>query len=318
MQNKNLFQKMFQEIQNAHYILVVTHKNPDADTLSCALSLSNYFFENKIKHKVFNISSTLPRRLNFLTKFDKITDVIPKYYDLIIYVDCADEYRVGKEFSKEIFSICIDHHQSNSGFANINIVDDTKGSTAELLYSFYQENNLKISKKNAECLYVGIYDDSIALTSPRTNKNTFTVLSSLMESKIDVSYISKNLLKRDSLARFRLLPKIMNTLDLYCEGAFGIVHMEERWIQETGADSSECDDIVDMVLNLGIVKVVAYCRVIDTTMRVSLRSKGDIDVAKIAAKFKGGGHKNSAGLSLDTICVESTKKALLETTQEYI
>jgi len=318
MQNKKLFQEMFHEVQNAHYILVVTHKNPDADTLSCALSLSNYFFENKIKHKVFNISSTLPRRLNFLTKFDKIIDTIPKYYDLIIYVDCADEYRVGKEFSKEIFSICIDHHQSNSAFANINIVDATKGSTAELLYYFYQENDLKISKKNAECLYVGIYDDSIAFTSPRTNKNTFTVLSSLMESKIDVSYISEHLLRRDSLARFRLLPKIMNTLDLYREGALGIVYMEESWLVETGAEYAECDDIVDMVLNLGIIKIVAYCRVVNNMMRISLRSKGEIDVAQIAAKFNGGGHKNAAGLSLDTLCVESAKKELLETIQEYI
>ena len=64
---------MYEEIMNAHYILLVTHKNPDADTISSALSLSNYFFENKIKHKVFNISSLLPRKLNFLSKFDKIT-----------------------------------------------------------------------------------------------------------------------------------------------------------------------------------------------------------------------------------------------------
>ena len=318
MQNKELFKEMFQEIQDSHYILVVSHKNPDVDTLSCALSLSNYFVENKIKHKVFNIATYLPTKLNFLERFDKIVNEIPKYFDLIIYVDCANEYRVGQEFSKDVKSICIDHHQSNTFFADINIVDDSKGSTAELLYHFYKENNLKISKKNAECLYVGIYDDSIALTSPRTNEETFTVLSSLMSSKINISSISENLLRRDSLARFRLMPKIMNTLDLYYEGQFAIVHTEELWIKETGANVSECDDIVDMVLSIGIVKIVAYFRIIENKVRISLRSKNEIDVSLIAKKFNGGGHKNAAGLTLETNNIKDGKEELIKVILDYI
>lgn len=309
---------MNEMINNAHYILVVTHNNPDADTLSCALSLSNYFFENKIKHKVFNLSSKLPRRLDFLSRFDKIVQTLPSFYDLIIYVDCANILRVGDIALEETLSISIDHHQSNTLFATLNIVDDTKGSTAELLYHFYAHNTLKISKKNAECLYVGIYDDSIALTTPRTNRETFSVLEHLMQSKIDIAWISENLLRRNSLAQFRLLPKIMNTLELYAEGRVAVIHLENQWLLETGAVADECDSVVDMVLSLGIVDVVGYCRVIENKMRVSLRSKGDIDVAKIAQQFHGGGHKNAAGLRLESLCIESAKKELIPAILDYI
>lgn len=318
MKNKSLFKDMYEAIQKAHYILLVSHKHPDADTISSVLSLSNYFYENKIKHKVFNHSNEIPRKLNFLNKFDKISQEIPKFYDLIIYLDCSDKYRVGIDFDLDVKSISIDHHQSNDNFADINIIDDTKGSTAELLYNFFEINNIPISKYVAECLYVGIYDDSIAFTIRRTNEETFRVVSVLMQSKIDISYISTQLLQRESLARFRIIPKLMNTLDLYAEGKIATVHLENTWINETGVDIHECDDIVDMVLKIGIVKIVAYFRIIDENVRVSLRSKGNIDVSIIANHFNGGGHKNAAGLSIKLSNIREAKKDIVAIILNYI
>ncbi len=318
MQNNILYKEMYKEIQNAHYILLVTHKNPDPDTLSSALSLSNFLFESRLKHKVFNISKDLPRKLNFLSRYNKISFSLPKYYDLIIYLDCANEHRVGISLDTTKRSICIDHHQSNNNFADINIVDTTKSSTAELLYNFYEQNGLKISKNNAECLYTGIYDDSLAFSTPRTNKKTFQVVSSLLESKIDVSYISEKLQKRESLAKFRMIPKIMQSLELYLEGRIATVYVEEKWLKETGVMLYECDDVVDMVLSIGIVEVVAYFRIIDNKVRVSLRSKNDIDVSEISAKFNGGGHKNSAGFVINTTDLKKTRKKVVTSILDYI
>ena len=309
---------MFKEIQNSHYILLVTHKNPDPDTISSALSLSNFLFESKVKHKVFNISNELPRKLDFLCRYDKISSSLPKYYDLIIYLDCANEHRVGISFDTTKRSICIDHHQSNNNFADINIVDASKGSTAELLYNFYEQNGLKISKNNGECLYTGIYDDSLAFSTSRTNKKTFQVVSSLLDSKIDVSNIAQKLQKRDSLAKFRMIPKIMQSLELYSEGKVATVYVEEKWIKETGVALYECDDVVDMVLSIGIVEIVAYFRIIDNRVRVSLRSKNDIDVSSISAKFNGGGHKNSAGFVVNTTDLRKSREIVVLSILDYI
>jgi len=318
MQNKKNFQNIYDDIMNSHYILLVTHKNPDADTISSALSLSNYFFENKIKHKVFNISSVLPRKLDYLIKFDKITKDMPKYYDLVIYLDCANKDRVGVEVNSNIKSISIDHHQSNSNFADINIVDYSKGSTAELVYSFFKENNLNISKNVAECLYTGIYDDSLGFTASRTDLKTFDVIRDLLNSNIDVSYISNKLMMRESLSKFRILPKILNTLELFYEGKLATVYLNDSWLIETGATKDECDDIVDQVLSIGIVEIALYFRVVGNSVRVSLRSKGKIDVSKIAILFDGGGHQNSAGVSISSSNIESAKKELVKTILNYI
>ncbi|MBT4029946.1 MAG: bifunctional oligoribonuclease/PAP phosphatase NrnA, partial [Campylobacteraceae bacterium] len=103
-----MYSKALDLINKSRYILIVTHINPDADTLSCALALSNYFKENKIKHAVFNKMKALPSNLDFLGNYQKITDQIPKFYDLIISVDCANLKRVGIEFDSNIKIINID------------------------------------------------------------------------------------------------------------------------------------------------------------------------------------------------------------------
>lgn len=123
-------------IEKSRYILIITHVNPDADSISSALALSNLFFENRIKHKVFNVSSDLPQNLDFINRFDKITDQLPKFYDLAISVDCGTIKRLGFELPSDIPLINIDHHKSNDDFGTINIVDSNRSSTAEIVYDF--------------------------------------------------------------------------------------------------------------------------------------------------------------------------------------
>ena len=312
------YKEVIEAINGSRYILILTHLNPDADTISCALALSNYCFEKNIKHKVFNSSKELPFSLNFLPRFDKITDQIPKFYDLVVYVDCADERRVGIDTSKGVKVINIDHHQSNTNYADINIVNETKASTAEVIYSLFDHNNIKISKNIAKCIYVGIYDDSIAFTTPRTDSSTFDVVNKLVNTGISPSDIANKLLKRDSLARYRIMPKILSTLELHNEGMIATVYLDDLWLKQTGAMVSECDDIVNMVLNISVVEVVAYFRVKNAKTRVSLRSKNDIDVSLIAQNLNGGGHKNAAGLSVDSVDILKAKDKVVTLIQSYI
>jgi phosphoesterase RecJ-like protein len=320
----NNFRKEFQEalklIQKSHYILIVTHINPDADTLSSSLALSNYMYRNNINHKVYNSVQSLPRHLDFLPRFEKIVNVLPQTYDLIIYVDCGDKKRIGVELDENCKTINIDHHKSNDNYGNINIINSDKGSTAEVLYWFFAFNNIKITKEIATCLYVGIYDDSIAFTTPRTNGKTFEVVNSLVGTGIDVAQISQKYLMRESLSKYRLIPKILETLELHYEGNIATIYQKQEWLLTTGADFNECDDIVDEILKISVVKVALYLREDKNHIRISLRGKGDnqIDLSQIANKFNGGGHKNAAGVILNDVTIQQAIKQLLDTLKSYI
>lgn len=312
MKNISTYKQALDAICKAHYILIVTHINPDADTISCALSLSNYFKENKIKHKVFNKMDTLPRNLDFLPLFSKITNQLPKYYDLVIYVDCGAKSRSGIVLDESIQSINIDHHQSNDNYANINIVDANKASSAEIVYDFFITNDFNISKNSAMCMYTGIYDDSIKFSTPRCDATTFETINALVKTGINTNFISDNLNRRDSLAKYRLLPKVLESLELHNEGKVATIYVKPQWLEQTGASYVECEDAIDMILNIAVVKIAIYLRVSNGKTRISLRSKDNIDVSIIAKQFNGGGHKMSAGCTYKNGNITEAKDMILE------
>ena len=307
------FVKALSLIEKSRYILIITHVNSDADTISCALALSNYFFENKIKHKVFNVScKNIPANLNFLSRFDKITDQLPKFYDLVISVDCGSKKRFGFILDENIPLINIDHHKSNDDFGLVNIVDINKASTAEVLYDFFKFNGLYITKQTAIALYVGIYDDSLAFTSLRCDETTYEKINFLVKCGCDPSYTAQNLKQRDSLAKYRIMPKILSSLELYDEGSIASIYCTQEWFEQTGAKAYETEDVLDMIFNMTIVKVVFYLRHQDKNIRVSFRSKEDIDIGKVAESFDGGGHKHSAGCLMNSSDIEQTKQIILK------
>lgn len=296
--------------------MIVTHLNPDPDTISSALAMSNYLFENKQKHKVFNKSKNLPLNLDFLPRYDKITHVLPKFFDLIIYMDCGDITRTGIEFDSSIQSISFDHHQSNNFFATYNFVDTQRASSAEVVMDFFDDNTMQLSKNSATCFYTGIYDDSLKFSTPRVNQSTFTKVAKLLETKIDPNYIAEQLTRRDSLAKYRLLPKVLDSLELHLEGKVASIFLLEEWLSESGANSRDCDVAIDMVLNIKIVDIVLFVRVINGKTRISLRSKNNITIDDVANNFNGGGHTMAAGCSHNSTDIDLVKQEIISYIKE--
>ena len=306
------YTKALELIEKSRYILIITHVNPDPDSIGSALALSNLFHENKIKHKVFNISSDLPQNLDFIPRFDKISDQLPAFFDLAISVDCGTYKRLGFELDSTIPLINFDHHKSNNNFGTVNIVDSQKSSTAELVFEFFKHNGLYITKDSATALYVGIYDDTLAFSLGRCDEKTFEKINFLVECGASPSEIANKLLRRDSLAKYRIIPKILESLELFKEGEVASIVAREEWFKETGAHNRDCEDALDMIMSIAIVRIAVFIRVVNGVSRVSLRSKGQIDVSKIAGEFDGGGHFNASGCTIETLDVEKAKEIVLK------
>lgn len=306
------YTKALELIEKSRYILIITHVNPDPDSIGSALALSNLFHENKIKHKVFNISSDLPQNLDFIPRFDKISNQLPAFFDLAISVDCGTYKRLGFELDSTIPLINFDHHKSNNNFGTVNIVDSQKSSTAELVFEFFKHNGLYITKDSATALYVGIYDDTLAFSLGRCDEKTFEKINFLVECGASPSEIANKLLRRDSLAKYRIIPKVLDSLELFKEGEVASIVAREEWFKETGAHNRDCEDALDMIMSIAIVRIAVFVRVVNGVSRVSLRSKGQIDVSKIAGKFDGGGHFNASGCTIETLDVEKAKEIVLK------
>ncbi len=306
------YTKALELIEKSRYILIITHVNPDPDSIGSALALSNLFSENKIKHKVFNVSDDLPQNLNFIPRFEKITNQLPAFFDLAISVDCGTYKRLGFELDSSIPLINFDHHKSNEKFGIVNIVDPQKSSTSELIFDFFKHNGLYITKNSATALYVGIYDDTLAFSLGRCDETTFEKVNFLVECGASPSEIANKLLRRDSLAKYRIIPKVLDSLELYKEGEVASIIAKEEWFKLTGAHNRDCEDALDMIMSIAIVRIAIFVRVVNGVSRVSLRSKGQIDVSKIAGVFDGGGHFNAAGCTIESLDVKKVKEIILK------
>ena len=306
------YTKALELIEKSRYILIITHVNPDPDSIGSALALSNLFHENKIKHKVFNVSADLPQNLDFIPRFEKITDQLPAFFDLAISLDCGTYKRLGFELDPSIPLINFDHHKSNNNFGAVNIVDPMKSSTAELVFEFFKHNGLYITKNSATALYVGIYDDTLAFSLGRCDETTFEKINFLVECGASPSEIANKLLRRDSLAKYRIIPKVLDSLELYKEGEVASIIAKEEWFKQTGAHNRDCEDALDMIMSIAVVRIAFFVRIVNGESRVSLRSKGKIDVSKIAAEFGGGGHFNASGCTIETLDVEKAKEIVLK------
>jgi len=276
-----LYKDILDLIQKSHYILIVINTKENIDTIASALALSNYFNENKIKHKVFNNKLQLPQKLDFLDRFNKVLNKVPKFYDLVICIDNANMN--DKQFVENVKIINISHVYDNN-LAVINLCKYNYSTTSEIIYKFFTKNNLYISLSSAQCVYTGIYSKTSKFSLLKCNK-TFSIVNELVTLGIDTNKIASNLNRRDSLAKYRIFPKILKTLELHFDGRLATVYVKSKWLSQTGANDLECKDVIDMILNIKIVDIVLLFMIVDNEIKVLFGSKNDIDVGNIIQLF---------------------------------
>jgi len=314
--------KAYNKIQNANNIIILPHKSPDIDSLATSLALWDVL-KNKLQKKAKIITSSPLQELNknlhridFLKGFNNISNVLPSKYDLVIYIDCANKSRVALEVCKSVFSISIDHHRlsnTNSNFADINLVDENADSSGSVLYEFLQVNNINISTNSAYAIYCAIVSDSRNFTSSKTNKNTFDIISNLIDNGVNIKKANDCLIKQDSLSKFKIMPKILNTLHLASSGTLAFVKLKPKWLKAMQAKSIDCVSVCDDILNISVVKIAFLLQRLNNTddIKVSIRSYDDGSAFKIAHNFGGGGHNDRASFIAHNTTFKKTKKQII-------
>ena len=287
-------QKAYKKIQEANSIVLITHINPDGDTISSALALYLHLKRMGKKVYLYNKEKTLPRRFDFLPDFSKFRDALPNRYDLAIVLDASDFKRTGLE-KIDAPIINIDHHKSNTMFGDFNIVLQSPSATL-VVYDFLVANDIKISRDIAQCLYTGLVTDSGFFMYRGIDESVFIKTAHLVRSGANPTMIVTNLKERNSLAKLRLTEFFIRSIELKKYGRVGVGIVTKEDFEKSGANVSETDELINIIISLATVNLAIFLRELDDgRFKFSLRSKGELDVSKIALKFGGGGHKNGAG-----------------------
>ncbi|MCF6339445.1 MAG: DHH family phosphoesterase [Sulfurimonas sp.] len=310
--------EILKRINSANHVVVVSHINPDADSISSASAMYTYLLQKHKKVSWYCKSENISNNLSFIPWFEKIRNNFPSSADLVISLDCAHSKRLGIEF--EVDLINIDHHKSNTKFAKFNIVESDAISTTQVLFNFFNSNNIKINKKMATALYAGLLDDSNGFMNDNVDGTTFAFAKELIDNGADYKICNNFIIKNISLGALRLKAIMFKNMMLESEAKIAIFCVNRDEIKESGAFDRECELALEESLNLPHVEVAMLIRENnDFTLKASIRSKKKFDSSKIALAFGGGGHFFRAGFKFgNDISLKDAKEKILNLIKKEI
>lgn len=283
-------------IENSDTILVLTHRSPDGDAVGSGLAIYNALIS--INKNVDIIINDVPRIFNFLPRFDEIKETSKiKEYDLVIVVDCANQERIGQDFNyfeNAKYTINIDHHVSNTNYANNNYVSGSSPACCEYLVDIFNDLGIEIYKDIAECLMVGILTDTGGFQYPNVSEKTFSIASK-MANIINIPSIYKKVLSTKTKAQFELTKVAFSRIELLCNDRIAFTYLLKEDFEKFNAMPGDHEGIVNIGREIEGVYVSVFVREVDDGFRFSLRSNGNINVNEIASLFNGGGHVQAAG-----------------------
>lgn len=293
--------KLEEKIKAAKNIAICSHINPDGDNIGSILAMGIGLKSLGIANKMWRVDR-VPKNLKFLKGIDEMIEpTLP--CDLLIVVDCSDELRLGKykDLLPEIETVVnIDHHRSNNNFGHLNFVNPLAAATGELVFSFLKHMGVVWNDDIASPLYVALSTDTGSFKYSSTTPNTLRMAATLLENIKNYDIITENIYQSRTLLQTNLLSKVLSDMKIIPELNTAIGQLDLNYLNEVGAESDDTDSIVSFLNDIDEVKIAVFIKETKPNIvKVSLRCKGEYDVASIAEAFGGGGHKKAAGLTIE-------------------
>jgi phosphoesterase RecJ-like protein len=297
------------ELRNGSRFLLTTHEGPDGDALGSLLAV-HHILGQLDKDSVMFLDAKefpLPVEYRFLSLEEVFheppADVVDR---TLVFLDCGNIERNPVEFLRREGArvLNIDHHHDNTRFGTINLVDTAASCTAEIVYELSKLLGARITPQIASALYVALITDTGRFMYENTGAAAHRMAAELIEAGVDVHDTYRRLYERVPVEKLRLVARALERIERYEDGKLAITYIEAQDYEQTGANESLTEGIIDHLRALEGTLLAAMVR--DKTddgraaRKVSMRSGGSaLDVSVIARKHGGGGHRRAAGFSTD-------------------
>ena len=301
-------------INKTKKIGIFTHISPDGDAIGSSLAL--YLGLKKLGKQVDVIVDEYSSCFDFLPQIDEIKKIGSNDYDLAIALDCATKerlYDTNNSFNNSKITMSIDHHVSNTFFANYNYVEGNSPATCMTLTKIFKRLNLPITREIGECLIAGIITDSGGFRYDTVNDETFEFAAIMLDLGVNISDIYYRTFDFKTKAQFRLSTIASERLKFYKNDKIALTYLLKEDFDKTHAKIGDHEGIVNVGKNIEGVEVSVFLREDSKDFyKVSLRSNKYVDVSVIAEAFNGGGHIKAAGFTINDNLDSAIKKIIKE------
>jgi bifunctional oligoribonuclease and PAP phosphatase NrnA len=293
-----MLDRVLQEIRVRRRFVVTSHARPDGDGIGSALACGQVL-RMMGKDAEVVMHDGVPRIYQNLPFAERAiqSNTVPEN-DAVILLECDGVRRTLLEGLEECFLINIDHHVSGRNFGHINWIDSSVMATAELVFRLARLACVPVDRDIATCLYTALMTDTGSFMFEGTNEQTFAVARELVLAGADPAQCARHIYFGHSTAKMRLLGTALSSL--HREGPLAWIWVTQEQMTSFGAREEDCEGLVNYALSIAEVQVAIFFRELpDGRYRISLRSKGEVNVSTVAEHFGGGGHKCASGCSVD-------------------
>ena len=294
-----MLEDVLRQIERRDSFVLTSHARPDGDAIGSALACCQVLRAMGKQADVV-LHDAVPRIYRPLPFADQVVQAnrLNGSYQAAIILECDSLLRTRLEGLEDRFLINIDHHASGRPFADVNWIDPHAVATAEMVFRLGREAGVPLSPEIATCLYTALMTDTGSFMFQGTNEHTFALARELTLAGADPSHCARNIYFAHSGAKMRLLGEALRNLNQ--EGHLVWIWVTQEQMERCGAKEEDCEGLVNYALSIADAEVAVFFRELpDGRFRVSLRSKGKVNVAKLAERFAGGGHECASGCAVN-------------------
>ena len=287
------------EIRRRQRFVLSSHVRPDGDAIGSQLAMAFALWQLGKDVRLVNRDAP-PGPLRVFAGVSKIevAERIDDPGDAVIVMECGDLSRTGVEGFDRGFVINIDHHLGNTNYGSLNWFDASAAACGEMVFGLVKELGVELTPEIATHVYIAILTDTGSFHYSSISPRTFDICRQCVEAGIDPPAIARAIFDSNNLGRLKLFGAVLSKMELDASGRVATVYVDQQLARECGGTYEDTEGIVNLPLTVKEIEAVAFFKEAGPDdWRVSMRSKGEVDVNVIAKEFGGGGHKNASGCS---------------------
>ncbi|SYZ73377.1 Phosphoesterase RecJ-like protein [Candidatus Zixiibacteriota bacterium] len=304
-------------IRQSKSVLITSHEDPDGDSLGSQLAVRRFLRAYKLEGSIVN-QGKIPFKYMFLPDIDLVNDAAnfekSAEFDLAVVLERPNIERNGKVsrlIGKATKIINIDHHPDNSGFGDLIWVDPKASSVGEMLFELFDTLGAAIDTEMATQIYTAILTDTGRFRFRSTSRRTMEIAGRLIELGANSREICDQVYYSYPPSTIKLIGHVLSRVNFYADGRICLLQLDRKALEESRAGLGDVDGLADYTLYGKDVKVGGLLKELDDNLtKVSLRSRDQIDVSRLAHKYGGGGHYNAAGFAVKLPIIEAEQKLL--------
>lgn len=298
MDREPLERRVARALEEAGRVLVTSHPRPDGDAIGSTVAAARALELMGKQVSSVNVDP-VPRRYRFLAGAERITAALPAHpVDVTLVLDCSDSrlFPAGF-FAREGLGrlVVVDHHKTPGDLGEVVLRDPRAAAVGVLLYRIFGRLGVELDRPICDALFCSIMSDTGSFRYQNTDRETLLVAAELVGQGVDPWHISSHLYEDRTEREVRLLSRLLETLTLSPSGRAACLTATRQLLEQVGCEPQDLEGLINYARGIEGVQVALLLRPHQRGVRVSLRSRGAVDVSRIAAAFGGGGHHNAAG-----------------------